>query len=216
VLKRILRIFLKFIFDQLYHGMAFLYDLIADIVSLGRWKDWVFSVIPEFSDEPVVELGHGPGHLQKRMLQAGRPVYGLDESRQMSAQARKRLQGLPFQLMRADARRLPFAAASISTFVATFPSEYIFQPDTITELSRTLSPGGKIVILLAAYPGGSSFLEKASRQLFRITSESPPENGDYSSLTKQLEKNNLHYEILTRECGNTSLLVVFLRKSPQN
>ncbi len=216
MLKQILRIFLKFFFDLLYHNMAILYDLIADIVSLGRWKDWVYSVIPEIIGEPVVELGYGPGHLQKRMLQTGWPVIGLDESRQMSAQARKRLQSLPFRLLRADARRLPFAANSISTFVATFPSEYIFQPDTITELSRTLSPDGKIVILLAAWPGGSSFLEKASRQLFRITGESSPEKGDYSSLTKRLEKNNLLYEVITRKCGNSSLLVVFLRKFPQN
>lgn len=216
MIRQIITYLMRLFFDLLYHRLAFIYDLVAEMVSLGRWKNWVFSVIPELNGEPIVEIGHGPGHLQKRMLMNGCSIFGLDESRQMSALARKRLNGLPYKLIRADARRLPFFSDSISTFTATFPSEYILQRETILELTRTLSPTGKIVILFAAWPGGSSLPEKAVRLLFRLTGESPPENGDFSGLLNALRENDLQAELVVRECGNSSLLGVILRKFPKN
>jgi SAM-dependent methyltransferase len=216
MIRRIITFFMKHFFDLLYHRMAFLYDLVADLVSLGRWKDWVYTVIPDLQDEPIVEIGHGPGHLQHRMLMNGHSIIGLDESRQMSALAKKRLIGLPNKLIRADARRLPFASASISTITATFPSEYILQHETMAELSRTLSPTGKIVILFAAWPGGSSLPEKTVRLIFRLTGESPPDNIDYSNILNTLKVHNLQAEPTIRQSGNSQLLVVFLRKFPKN
>ncbi|NMC80811.1 MAG: hypothetical protein GYA59_15725, partial [Chloroflexi bacterium] len=37
---------LKVFFDLLYHSFAWTYDGVAAVVSLGRWKGWVYSVIP--------------------------------------------------------------------------------------------------------------------------------------------------------------------------
>ena len=52
--------FLGFFFHLLYHPFAWAYDLIAWTVSLGRWKDWVESVVPFIKGMRVLELGHGP------------------------------------------------------------------------------------------------------------------------------------------------------------
>ncbi|MHC1785005.1 MAG: class I SAM-dependent methyltransferase [Anaerolineaceae bacterium] len=216
MIRPIISYLLKAFFHLLYHGMSFLYDLVADVVSLGRWQDWIYSIISDLEDEPIVELGHGPGHLQKALLKSGRLIFGLDESRQMSGLARKRLNGLPFRLIRADARRLPLQSESIPTIVATFPSEYIFQTETLSEIARTLTPTGKAVILLAAWPGGSSLLEKAAQLLFRITGESPPENTDYAAYSQKLDDIGFKSEITFRDCQKTRLLLIILNKNTQN
>jgi ubiquinone/menaquinone biosynthesis C-methylase UbiE len=216
LIRRIVNFLLRVFFHLLYHGMAFLYDLVASVVSLGRWQDWVYSIISDLDDEPIVELGHGPGHLQKALLKSNRLVIGLDESRQMCVQARKRLKGLPYRLIRADARHLPLPASSIPIFVATFPSEYIFAPETLSEIARTLTSTGKAVILLAAWPGGSSLLEKAVQQLFRITGESPSDNADFAVYARTLADIGFKSEIAIRNFQKSRLLVIILRKNSHN
>ena len=54
---------LRPVYYLLYHHFAWTYDLVADIVSLGQWKDWVRTALP-YLDGCVLELGYGPGHLQ--------------------------------------------------------------------------------------------------------------------------------------------------------
>ncbi len=60
---------LRFFFRLLYHQFAFTYDLVAATVSLGRWKDWVLSVVPFIEGTRILEIGHGPGHLQRALLE---------------------------------------------------------------------------------------------------------------------------------------------------
>ena len=66
-----MRPLLRFFFYLLYHSFAFAYDLVAASVSLGRWKDWVLSVVPFIEGNRVLEIGHGPGHLQRGPAQPG-------------------------------------------------------------------------------------------------------------------------------------------------
>ncbi|HMP40463.1 MAG TPA: class I SAM-dependent methyltransferase, partial [Roseiflexaceae bacterium] len=76
---------------------------------------------------PTLELGCGPGHLQQQLAESGMPVYGIDASPFMIRRSRRRADrnGYAFQLLRADARRLPFANRCFDTVMATFPSDYI-------------------------------------------------------------------------------------------
>lgn len=203
---------MKHFFDLLYHGFAGFYDFIAATVSLGRWNEWVFSIIPYLDCQPVVELGHGPGHLQKRLLSFGWKVVGLDESRQMSALARKRLDGYPFKLIRADAGAIPFKSETIPNYVATFPSEYIASPAVLSEIRRTLKPEGKVVILLAAWPGGSSLPEKAVRALFRVTGESPSEGEMMQKLPAFFLAQGFTPQVITSEVQKSHLLIIILNK----
>jgi ubiquinone/menaquinone biosynthesis C-methylase UbiE len=167
--------FMRFFFNLLYHPFAFTYDLVAATVSFGDWKDWVFSIIPFIKGTRVLELGHGPGHLQ-RILLAQPPVgnrglfaVAIDESAQMGTLAKRRL-GSSAKLTRALAQQLPFQNKSFDTVVATFPTDYIFHADTLSEVSRCLSDGGRLIVLPAAWP--KSLLLK---WLYRVTGETPSE-----------------------------------------
>ena len=103
--------FLRIFFHLLYHPFAWSYDLVAWTVSLGRWKDWVKSVVPFIEGTRVLELGHGPGHLQRILRDLNLLTVGLDESRQMGNLAKKRLVQSGYtqpRLVRGLAQSLPF------------------------------------------------------------------------------------------------------------
>src|SRR5205814_10348811 len=47
-------------------------------------------------------------------------------------------------------KNLPFSNESFDTVVSTFPSEYIYDPDTIDEVERVLRPGGRLIVVEGA------------------------------------------------------------------
>ncbi|MFH2103230.1 MAG: class I SAM-dependent methyltransferase [Chloroflexota bacterium] len=145
---------LRLSFHLLYHQFAWTYDGVAAIVSLGQWTSWGRSVLPYLVGQRILELGHGPGHLQCSLHEKGFWAIGVDESRQMSRQAARRLRrsGAKGNLLRGLAQQLPLASASFDCVVSTFPSEYIFHSSTLSEIHRTLVPNGRLVILLGAWP----------------------------------------------------------------
>ncbi len=188
-----MRTLLRFFFYLLYHPFAFAYDLVAATVSLGRWKDWVLSVLPFITGTHVLEIGHGPGHLQRALLSRGLFAVGIDESAPMGHLARTNLrrylrskpmtpttypiaQGdyTQIKLIRGLAQHLPFPSACFDTVVATFPADYIFDPITLEEANRALVPGGRFVILPGASILGRSFMDRLMAFVFRITGETPP------------------------------------------
>lgn len=188
LLFRLLSPPLRIFFKLLYHQMAWTYDGVAAIVSLGMWKGWVFSVIPYVEGWRVLELGHGPGHLQlalkdrscaslssgsgeKRVFQ----VFGLDRSPQMGRQASARLlrNGCTPALVNSLAQALPYPSGIFQTVVSTFPSEYIFHPQTLAEVWRVLAPGGKFVVLPLAWITGRRPLERLAAWWFHVTGEVP-------------------------------------------
>jgi ubiquinone/menaquinone biosynthesis C-methylase UbiE len=173
--RRLLGWILRIFFQLLYHQFAWTYDWVAAGVSLGRWNEWVKSILPYMQEGKILELGHGPGHLQAELLRKGLRSFGLDASPQMSLQAKNRLQKIGFvpQLVRGFAQSLPFGVGTFKTVVATFPSEYIVDPHTLAEIERVLEPGGKAIILALAWITGEKWLDKAAGGLFRITGQSP-------------------------------------------
>jgi len=158
---------MRFFFNLLYHPFAFTYDLVAWVVSFGKWNDWVLSIFPHIEGTRLLELGHGPGHLQRFLLDRGLSPVALDESTQMGRIAKRRL-GTRHKLSRGLAQSLPFASASFDTVVSTFPSEYIFDPRTLTEIKRVLASDGRLIVLPAAFPS-NGFL----KWLYKVTGESP-------------------------------------------
>ncbi|NOY98632.1 MAG: class I SAM-dependent methyltransferase [Chloroflexi bacterium] len=165
---------LRALFHLLYHPFARTYDLVAATVSLGRWTTWIKAVLPYVEGTHVLELGHGPGHLQRSLRDLGLIAVGLDESRQMGSLAAKRLarHGYPqTNLTRGLSQQLPFPAATFQTVVATFPSEYLLDPRTLGEVYRVLSPSGRFVVLPAAWLTGRGLTERFMAWLFRITGQ---------------------------------------------
>ncbi len=168
--------FLLFLFRSffylLYHQFAWTYDLVAALVSLGRWRSWVSSVLP-LLDGRVLEIGFGPGHLQLSLNERGMAAYGIDESRQMAAQAHRRLHRNHYSanLARGFAQQLPFPKNSFDTVVATFPTEYIFQLQALREIRRVLAPGGSLVVAPTAWITGTGPLERLAAGLFTVTGQ---------------------------------------------
>ena len=178
---------LTIFFHLLYNSLAASYDLVAWTVSLGRWKSWMLSTLAELGGPRVLELGHGPGHLQIAMREKGVKSFGIDLSRQMGSLAIRKLKRagyLPF-LVRARAQNLPFASKTFNQVVATFPTEYISAPKSLKEVHRVLASGGQFIVLPVAWITGKSLPERLMAALFRVTGQAGEWNGQ---LTKQIAK----------------------------
>jgi ubiquinone/menaquinone biosynthesis C-methylase UbiE len=143
----------KLLFETLYKN-RYLYRFASTIPFAGQWRVWQRLVIPRIRGLEVLELGCGLGDLLADMLQAGYHCKAIEHSPQMVTAARdtlrKRQVGQPSLIMQGSAQSLPFGSATIDTVVSTFPSEYIYNPDTIAEVARVLRPGGRLIVIEGA------------------------------------------------------------------
>jgi ubiquinone/menaquinone biosynthesis C-methylase UbiE len=174
---KLLQAGLRLFFVHFYTSLAWTYDAIAYLVSVGQWNAWVLSAQEAITADPVLEIGHGPGHL---LVKLGPRATGLDPSRQMSRLARRRLRrsGIKPRLVRARSQALPFRSASFGCLVATFPAEYILEPRSIEEAWRVLRAGAELVIVAMAEIRGRGALDRLANWLFRVTGQAgefPPE-----------------------------------------
>ncbi|MGC8856097.1 MAG: class I SAM-dependent methyltransferase [Anaerolineae bacterium] len=167
---------LRVFFYHLYHTFAWAYDVVAALVSLGQWNEWIEDVRPFLSGSRLLELGHGPGHLQRSLRDLGWAAVGIDESAPMGRLARRRLlaAGKEPAMVRALAQALPFPSAAFDTVVATFPTEYILDERTARESLRVLKPDGRLVILLNVFFAGHSMSHRFLRRLYRFTRQTAP------------------------------------------
>ncbi|HUH96822.1 MAG TPA: class I SAM-dependent methyltransferase [Anaerolineales bacterium] len=173
---RLLPRFMRFFFHHFYHSFAWTYDFVAAVVSIGRWDDWIQTVIPYAQGPRILEIGLGSGHLQRRLRDRGLWAVGLDESAQMIRLAKRRLQRMDHQavsLVRGLAQALPFPEAAFDCVISTFPSEYIFDPNTLRGIYRVLPRGGRFVVLPVAQILGRQLLDRMAAWLFRVTGETP-------------------------------------------
>lgn len=169
-----LRRFVSWFLDHLYTDLAWAYDLVASVTSLGQWWTWQRAVAGALPDGRLLELGVGTGRLLRELTAEDRSVVGLDRSPQMIRIARRRLRrsGGPLLLLRADALQLPFMSASFAGAYATFPSDYILQPETLRQVLRVLEPGGVFVVIPSARIRGNSLPDRLAGWLYRITGQS--------------------------------------------
>ncbi|MEZ4714363.1 MAG: methyltransferase domain-containing protein [Caldilineaceae bacterium] len=159
--------------ERLYHELAWGYDLVSWLVSLGRWGRWRGAARQYLCDadgrlrQNVLEIGFGTGELLAQLTQAatdsgeisGQPASppaqsiptGLELSPAMhkvtSAKFRRRQLYAP--RVQAFAQQMPFANGVFDAVVSTFPAPYIFDPQTLQECARVLrpAPGGQLLIV---------------------------------------------------------------------
>ena len=168
--------FVRAFFRLLYGPLAWTYDGVAWLVSLGMWKAWGRVALRYLDRPPVLELAHGPGHLLVAMGGRGLAPVGLDLSPQMGRLAQRRLRraGRPVRLVRARAQALPFPDGTFPGVVATFPTEFILDPRTAREVVRVLAPGGNVVIVAGSRLTGRDPLSLLLEWLYRVTGQREP------------------------------------------
>ncbi|HEX5807739.1 MAG TPA: class I SAM-dependent methyltransferase, partial [Anaerolineales bacterium] len=170
---------------------------------------------------------HGPGHLQRLLLSRGLAAIAIDESAQMGRLAKRNLQrAFPAysneptktervvdyaqsSLARGVAQHLPFPSDFFQTIVATFPTEYITDPQTLAEVQRCLTDGGKLVVLPVALP-----TNRALDWLFKTTRQRPPETLEIirSKLKEPFIRAGFATDVKTLDVKSGILLIVSATK----
>jgi ubiquinone/menaquinone biosynthesis C-methylase UbiE len=167
---------IRTLFRLLYGPAAWTYDAVAWLVSMGQWTDWVRLAVRFLEEPAVLELGHGPGHLQAELAEAELAPVGIDVSSQMGRLAQRRLRraGVTPRLVQARAQALPFPSDTFSDTVATFPTEYILDPATLAEVRRVLDQQGRLVVVASGRLTGRDPMSRLLEWLYRITGQRAP------------------------------------------
>ena len=143
----------KLLFETLYKN-KYLYRFASTVPFAGQWRVWQRLVLTRIHGHDLLELGCGLGDLLADMTEAGHTCLAVEQSPQMVAAARQTLQrrklGEKAWVIQGSAQHLPFSNASFDTVVSTFPSEYIYDPNTIAEVERVLRPGGRLIVVEGA------------------------------------------------------------------
>jgi ubiquinone/menaquinone biosynthesis C-methylase UbiE len=204
----------RFGFRLLYNEFAFTYDTVSKVVSFGAWRCWQRAALKHLDvsqEARVLELAHGTGDLQLDLHTAGYRPIGCDLSPYMGRIAAHKLRraGFASQLARARADRLPFATNSFEAVICTFPTDFIFQADTLTDIRRILRPNGQLIIV----PNGVlTHRDPASislEWLYRITGQ---RGGDFD-LTAFFAHHGFAAVLTTEPCPRSIVQVVVARKS---
>jgi ubiquinone/menaquinone biosynthesis C-methylase UbiE len=205
--------FLRLFFKYLYNQFAWSYDLVSATVSVGQWNDWIRTTLPHLDGPYILELGHGPGHLQVALREKGVHAVGLDPSLNMNRLAKLKLRRRKFSslIVNGYAQWLPFPAQSFNQVVATFPSEYILNERTIQEIHRILAPDGLCLILPVGWITGRNLPHRVASALFRLTGQSPDWDDRY---LKPLEQFGFSASVIRIDLPASQLLHIHARKSP--
>lgn len=209
-----LRALLAVFFRHLYTTFAWAYDAVAWLSSAGQWQLWIDTARSGLADGPLLELGHGPGHLLVALRKDGRWIVGIDSSRQMTRLAKRNLQrnGLTPLLASARAERLPFKRERFQAVLATFPSEYILQPTTRREIWRVLQPRGKLVLIGVEAITGRSLPDRLASALYRLTGQSGAPSPSWIS---EFESEGFRAQIERLQLPRAVILRIEMSKRPQ-
>jgi len=133
---------LRLFYRLLYNKFVWAYDVIAWLVSFGQWNSWTYAAIPYLGNgkRRILELAQGPGHLVVEISRRGLHPVGIDLSPYMCRRALRTLRRHNIQapIIRARAQALPFCDHSFDCSVATFPTEFILDQETLREVGRVV------------------------------------------------------------------------------
>lgn len=165
---RLMRVILQVFFRLLYHELAFTYDAVSWLVSMGQWRAWQrcgLAFLPPGGR--VLEVAHGPGHMLAELRQRGYAVTGIDLSPQMGALARR----AQTPLARARVQNLPFEDNTFASILSTFPTEFMVDEAALRELWRVAQPGGVAVFVPVAHITGPAWPDRLAALVFALTGQ---------------------------------------------
>jgi demethylmenaquinone methyltransferase/2-methoxy-6-polyprenyl-1,4-benzoquinol methylase len=134
------------------------YDRYAALLSFGqdpRWRRFLVSRVDAGPGDTVLDVATGTGAVALELVrQKGCDVVGLDQSAEMLAEARRRVDGR-VRLVEGRAEALPFENGAFDALTFTYLLRYVDDPPaTLRELARVVKPGGTIAGLEFGLPRG--------------------------------------------------------------
>jgi demethylmenaquinone methyltransferase / 2-methoxy-6-polyprenyl-1,4-benzoquinol methylase len=148
---------------ELFAPLGPTYDRYARLLSFGqdpRWRRFLVSRVPRTAGR-VLDVATGTAAVAIELAKGapGRTVVGLDQSPEMLAAGRARVEraGLAdrIELREGRAESLPFADGEFDALTFTYLLRYVDDPlATMRELARVVRPGGVVAMLEFDVPRG--------------------------------------------------------------
>jgi demethylmenaquinone methyltransferase/2-methoxy-6-polyprenyl-1,4-benzoquinol methylase len=149
--------------SAMFDHVAERYDLLNDVLSLGRdrwWRRVVAAAVGAGPGELVLDLAAGTGTVSKTLTRAGANCVACDFSLGMLKVGARRLRAggpEPVSFVAGDALRLPFDDAVFDAVTISFGLRNVADTAAaLAEMRRVTRPGGRLVICefghLAARP----------------------------------------------------------------
>jgi demethylmenaquinone methyltransferase/2-methoxy-6-polyprenyl-1,4-benzoquinol methylase len=154
----------------MFDGVAKRYDLVNDLLSLGRTKAWRKATTAIIAPKPgmqILDLAAGPGSSSEPLFKAGATVFATDFSEGMLAQGRKVRPYLNFS--KADALNLPFEANRFDVVTISYGLRNTVEYEkALVEAFRVTKNGGRIVIAEFSHPTNPVFRTIYTKYLMRL------------------------------------------------
>ena len=168
--------------SAMFDGVAKRYDILNDLLSLGRTKAWRRAATAIIAPKPgmkILDIAAGTGSSSKPLADAGAEVIPLDFSEGMLAAGRKRHPNLPFT--HGDALNLPFPDEVFDVTTISFGLRNTSDTSAaLREALRVTKTGGRIVVVEFSQPTNFLFrtiylnyLMRALPTIARKTSSNP-------------------------------------------
>lgn len=154
----------------MFDGVAQRYDLVNDLLSLGRTKAWrkaATKIIAPKAGMKILDLAAGTGSSSEPLADAGAEVIPADFSDGMLAAGRKARPNLPFT--KADALNLPFEANTFDLVTMSFGLRNTADIDkALTQMLKVTKPGGHLVVVEFSHPVWRPFRTIYTNYIMRL------------------------------------------------
>ena len=154
----------------MFDGVARRYDIVNDLLSLGRTKAWrraATEIIAPVPGMKILDLAAGPGSSSEPLHKAGATVFSTDFSEGMLAQGRKSRPYLNFS--KADALNLPFEANTFDVVTISYGlRNTVDYPKALAEALRVTKPGGRMVVVEFSHPTWRPFRTIYTEYLMKL------------------------------------------------
>jgi demethylmenaquinone methyltransferase/2-methoxy-6-polyprenyl-1,4-benzoquinol methylase len=155
--------------SAMFDGVARRYDLLNDLLSLGRTKAWRKVATAIIAPKPgmrILDIAAGTGSSSRPLADAGAEVISLDFSKGMLDAGRKRHPDLTF--VQGDALALTFKENEFDVTTISFGLRNTSDPSkALQESLRVLKSGGRMVVVEFSQPTNRIFRTIYLRYLMR-------------------------------------------------